>query len=408
MQFLKKRFNSLLILILTALLFGCVGLNPASAPAPVAEIPSAISLPESVQVSTPEVAAAGPAGFALQVLELVKGIVVDVGGEYFDAITFGFDINEMTNAAVSVVLAELSQLEFPTNPLTTTFESPDGFLGAAVKIDFSDYDYDGDGTTEGCTGCTCPTGCDTECPAQAPIDSLRPICYRIWSDFNNDPGTFTPLMAGILNLVPIKDDPNTPDDEENAGVGTFRIDLVTNPGNPGEDPNTVVHVGSNYDHRDFDNPLDESTEYFLYIEESTAAMPPDATVSHVLVQQQAIGNVPNPDSLLKTIQESINQPVGDNTDSNFQYIARYRTDFDFWSGTFLNNLLYSVGSAFAVPPDIDNFTAACAQLSTAIGVDQNTCIDLGIDVTNVPFLSLIFPDDPEVNLPADFPPTPPF
>lgn len=412
MKLIKRRFATLSILIITGLLLGCAGLNPASAPAPVAEIPSALSLPESVAVGTPEVAPAGGAGvqlkFASRLVNFVKGIVQDVGGEFFEAIIFGFNINQLTDAAVSGVLGELSQLEIPLNPVTTTFEAADAFLGSTVKIDFSDYDYDGDGATEGCTGCTCPTGCEAPCPTEAPIEALSPVCYRIWSDFNNDPGVFTPFMAGVLDLVPIKDDPNTPEDEENPGVGTFRLRVVNIPGAPGEEPEQVTNVGSNYNHRNFDRPLDEITEYFLYIDEASAPMPPDATVSHVLVQQQAIGDVNDESMLLKTIQESLNQPVGDNTDSNLQYIARYRTDFDFWSGTFLDNLQFSVATAFAVPPDIDNFVAACAQLSTAIGVDQNTCIDLGIDVTDVPFLSLVFPDDPEVNLPADFPPTPPF
>ncbi|MFO1463586.1 MAG: hypothetical protein U1F66_07385 [bacterium] len=406
-EFLKKKLSALFRLAMVAAVIGCAGINNATAPAPLAEIPASLSLPQDVKVDTPEVGAAvGGASLGLKFFQTIKNQVQDIGGEFFQAITFGFTTNELTNAAVSAILSELSRLQIPLNPVTRTFIANNAFLGTTVKIDFADFDFPG--KPSACTGCTCPTGCDSACPTSAPPASLRPVCYRIW----NDPfgtGDFVPLMAGYITQLRIPDDPATPENEENPGSGSFRVKFVQSDG-VGQPPKIITNAGAIYDHRNLSRPLDKSSEYFLYIDEPTGPKPPDATVSHVKVEQVALGDVPDENSLLKTIRESINQPVAADPglNSTFQYIARYRTDFDFWSGTFEDFLKYNPGSAFAVPPDIPNFTAACAQLSTAFGVDQGTCIDLGIDVTSVPKLDLVAPDDPRVVLPADFPPTPTF
>lgn len=384
---------------------GCAITNPAGPPAPLAEVPSAISVPDSVEVSVSEVGSSTPVSPSLNLIQRFKNEVLPIGGEFFDAIVFGFNTNELANAALAGVLAEVSAVEIPTNPLTTTFTAPSAFSDTTLKFDFADFDFFGTGGTAGCTGCTCPTGCDTACPSEAPFEDLQPICYRIW----NNPGggdDFVPLMAGIMNQLPIKDDPNTPEDESNPGVGSFRVSLA----NQSEDPPQNVSFGANYAHRDPARPLDLSTEYFLSFVNNDD-IEPDATVSFVRVQQVALDEAtPNPNRLEKTIQESVNQPISSEPDANstFQYLARYRTDFDFWSGTFQNFLRFP-GQAFAVPPpNVENFTAACAQLTTGVGVDAAVCQDIGIDVSQVPFLELLLPTDPRVNLPADFPATPSF
>lgn len=408
MGFAKKNFAILSALAFGWSIFGCVGLNPAGPPAPLAEIPSALSLPESVAVDTSEVGGVGGASLLkFQSLVAVKDQVQNIGGEFFEAITFGFNTNQLTDAAVAGVLGELSQLNIPLNPVTRFFQADNAFLGTSVKIDFADFDFEG--KPAACTGCTCPTGCDAPCRPQVLPSELRPVCYRIW----NDPfgtGNYVPLMAGFITQLRVRDDPATEINEENAGNGSFRI-KIAQALSENEPPTVVTNVGANYSHRDPTQPLDKSTEYFLRIDEQNASHPPDATVSFVRVEQKAVGGAsPSVDRLVKTIRESINQPVtGEpNANSTFQYIARYRTDFDFWSGTFQDNLQFDPGSAFAVPPDIDNFANECAQLSTAIGIEENTCEDVGIDVTNVPALELVSPDDPRILLPDDFPAVPTF
>lgn len=389
------------------IILGCAAINPATAPAPLAEIPSAVSFPGDLEVDVSEVGAGAPVSgmiFTAQMVEHTKGVVMPIGGEFFDGIVFGFTVNQLINAAVEGVLAELTVLEIPTNPITTTFEASSIFSGTDLKIDFSDFDYDGTGSTKGCTGCTCPTGCGAPCPTQANFEDLRPVCYRIWNDPAGD-GNFVPLMAGFFDQLPIKDNPATPEDEENPGVGSFRVTLGNQSPTP---PDVVVSFGADYDHRNPVRPLDLSSTYYLS-SDSKVSTEVDATVSHVRVQQVALGDPTDESRLLKTIQQSVNQPIPDEPDANstFQYQARYRTDFDFWSGTFLNFLRFP-SFAFAAPPPIENFTDACAQLTTAVGVDPGVCQDLGIDVSTLPFLELLLPTDPRVNLPADFPPTPPF
>jgi hypothetical protein len=390
---------------------GCAITNPAGPPAPLAEVPSAISVPESVEVSVSEVGAGVPNASSFNLIQRFKSQVLPIGGEFFDAIVFGFNTNELINAALEGVLAEISQVEIPTNPLTTNFTAPSAFSDTTLKIDLADFDFFNDGGTPGCTGCSCPTGCDAPCPTEAAFEELQPICYRIWNNPAGD-NNFVPLMAGVMFQVPLKDDPNTPENESNPGVGSFRVTLA----NQTEDPPQITSFGSNYAHRDPARPLDLSTEYFLNLQNTPQESPeatagPEATVSFVKVQQVALDEAsPSPDRLLKTIQESVNQPIPDEPDANstFQYLARYRTDFDFWSGTFQNFLRFP-GQAFAVPPpNVENFTAACAQLTTAVGVDAAVCRDIGIDVSNLPFLELLLPTDPRVNLPADFPASPGF
>jgi hypothetical protein len=373
----------------------------------LAEVPSAINLPEGVQIDTPEIAVSTPnSALSFNLIQRFKLQVLPIGGEFFEAIVFGFTTNQLANAALEGVLAEISRFDIPTNPVTRTFEAPDVFTGGTIKIDFADFDFDGTGTTRGCTGCTCPTGCDAPCPTQAAIEDLKEVCYRIW----NDPaanGEFVPLMAGVMTLLPIRDNPDTPENERNPGVGSFRVTLA-NQDTSGEPPQSTTSFGSDYNHRDFDNPLNLTTEYFLSLD-SLNNVDFDFTVSNVKIQQVALDDPPSGNSLMKTIQESVNQPIPDEpqTNSTLQYLARYRTDFDFWSGTFQDFLRFPE-FAFAPPPDIENFTAECAQLTTAVGVEEGTCRDIGIDVGNLPFLPLLTAADSRVNLPADFPATPTF
>lgn len=388
---------------------GCAGINSAGPPAPLVEIPSAISIPGSLEVDVGEVGSAPPSAIIFDSTSLIqrfKTEVLPIGGEFFDAIVFGSTLNQLTNDALNSILSELSLLEIPTNPVTRNFAGNSAIAGYPLKIDFSDFDYSGTGTNYGCTGCTCPTGCDSACPAEAPFEDLKPICYRIWNDPNGT-GDFVRLIAGVLVQVPFKDKPETPENEENPGVGSFRASLEFQ-APPGSNPSLLITYGADYNHRNPARPLDKISQY--YIDFLSLTIPAfDATVSNVKVQQIALDDPPIEGRLVKTIQESVNQPIPNQPagSSTFQYLARYRTDFDFWSGTFQDFLKFP-DFAFAVPPDTDNFTAQCAQLTTAVGVNQGTCIDLGIDVTNLPFLDLLVPSDPQVNLPVDFPPTPTF
>jgi len=416
MQRCWKKAGSLLgALLLGWAVYGCVGVpSPATAPAPLAEIPSAIQFPDSIQVDTSEVGIdTGASTSVLQMaFDFIKNQVLPVGGQFFEAITLGFVINERTDLTVGGILTDLHQLQIPLNPITRTFEvSPiltGIFAGGKLKIDFADFDYLDSGTTFGCTGCTCPTGCDAACPSVAPISDLRPVCFRIWVD-RTGTGQFTRLMAGFFEQLPFEDDPATPENEKNPGVGSYRVRFESSLAEGG--PVTqIVNSGADFNHRDFSRPLDKSTEYYVAFILPFVG-PANATMSHVKIEQQALdeAEAATEDRLVKTIRESVNQEnfSDPNFDSTFQYIARYRTDANFWSGTLLNDLLFP-DLAFAEPPVTPNFTAECAELRTGIGVDEGACLDRGIDVSTVPFLDLVGSKDPRMNLPEDFPDNPTF
>ncbi|HCU24727.1 MAG TPA: hypothetical protein DF383_06900 [Deltaproteobacteria bacterium] len=404
MRTFRQKIEFLLAWVLGTLAVACAG-GPAAPPAPLSEIPLALSFPSSLTVDVSKLNEAAPAE-----LNAAKFQVLPIGGEFLQAITFGFDIAQGTDGAISAILGDLSNLEIPLNPVTRTFEgaTPEGglFNGQNVKIDFADFDFEGTGGTPGCTGCTCPTGCDAFCPSEAPEDQLKPVCFRIWAD-TDGAGNFVRLMAGVFDRLPIQDDLATADNEENPGAGTFTgtVDLSQF---GGALVGVAFNFGAIYDHRNSLQPLNKTSEYFLgfNIETESGAI---ATTSHAEVDQAALAGVEHPDQLLKTVQQSVLQEFAamPEISSTLQYNARFRQDADFWSGTLLNDLL-EPSLAFIVPPPIANFTAACAQLSTAIGVDPGACRDLGIDVTNLPFLDLVSPTDARVNLPADFPATPTF
>jgi len=403
----RKKLALFFALLVLGASLGCVAIpNGALSPGPVAELPASLRFPDSISVNVSEVSPAGGAMTFFKTLSAsaAKAVVLPIGGEFFEAITYGFTITQFTNDIVAGVLHDLHTLEIPFNPVTRFFEAsgtlPDTFPGAAIKIDFSDYDFDGNGTTKGCTGCTCPTGCDAPCPTEALVADLKPVCYRIWIDRDGN-GEFVRFMAGFFAQIPIDDDPSTSVNEENPGSGSYRTTLQL-----GE---FVANFGSNYDHRDPASVFHLVTEYFYSLISDNGVVPVDATNNFVKTEQESVPGTDSEEHLLKTIRESINQERFDDPTftSTLQYIARFRTDADFWSGTFQNNLLFP-NLALVVPPDVENFTDACAVLSTAIGVNTAACVDLGIDVANIPTLDLLTHTDPRVNIPADFPATPTF
>lgn len=379
---------------------GLTAPNPAAPPAPPAEIPSALTFPESVNIGFGE-----PSKEAAS-LNLVQPLV-PIGGEFFDAIQFGFDVNARANDAVQVFLDELNRLEIPVNPVTRTFEvtdrTPDAFFGDDIKIDFSDFNFPG--KTEACTGCTCPTGCDSACPTEALEEDLKPVCYRIWSNpsFDSD-DAYVPLIAGFMTRLAIEDNPDTPEDETNAGNGAFSIRL--------EDASSIINTGAVYEHRNTARPFDKTTDLFnVPLGKATEATTTRATVNLISSAQKGLPGATNESQVIKTLRFTGSQevPIGaTDPDHAIQYIAQFREDADFWSGTLQNNLQSVPLDLTAEPPDTENFTDQCAQLSTAIGVEQLTCEDLSISVGEIPFIDVKSSTDPSLNLPVDFPTLPTF
>ncbi|KAB2838913.1 hypothetical protein F9K50_08505, partial [bacterium] len=150
----------------------------------MSEIPSVVSFPESVGIDvSPAIGGGAGTLAALKGASASKAQAVD---NFSDIISIGPVTFNAFNFLLDGFLGPLADLQVPVSPAVRTFEGPMTFapgVVVAVKIDFSDFDLDGDGVMEGCTGCTCPIGCApqaAECPAEAPVGELRPICYRIW------------------------------------------------------------------------------------------------------------------------------------------------------------------------------------------------------------------------------------
>jgi hypothetical protein len=384
--------------LLFALLFAwCVSActSASAPPAPIAEIPSAVSFPEDVSIDLSALGGETPASSVLP-------IKLQASGPFSDAIALGPVIIAMANDLLEVLLQPLQSLEIPVSPQVRTFEgliNIPNVLPQKLKVDFAAFDFDGDGILEG-TGCTCPVGCSgNSCPAEAPLADLQPIVYRIW--IQNPDGSFVRFMAGRFDLLRIKDDPDTPGNEENPGKGRFRAGIE---GQPGESPgsNEDLFFGVIYDHRDFSDPLRKTTELFVQDKQfDSGGNQISFDNFHSQAEQKTSQLTGIPDALQKTAKLSAQVlPVPTDNFSDIQYIGRFLEDFDFWSGSFV-----ITGNEASVPKTVSGQNI-CARISTGDETARGNCIDLGIDVAGEAFL--VPTSQADVAFPADFPLLPTF
>ncbi|HEX5036073.1 MAG TPA: hypothetical protein VFX30_02840 [bacterium] len=362
---------------------GCA--SPANPPTPPAEIPSLVVFPPSVTIDVGAITSASSEPPAL----------VGAGGEFSVAISIGGDAaRTIQEDVLEGLLSPFSLFEIPVDPAVTTFsgtitgDGPD-VLPESFKFDFADFDFDGDGSKEGCTGCTCPTGCApaaTQCPSQAPAADVKRVCFRIW--IQRDPGfPFERVMAGFFDLLPIPDDPATPADEENPGKGRFRTGVDRG----GE----RFLVGVDYDHRNLDRPGDKKTDAFLLTEVTDEDGNAFTTTSHDLITEI---------DAAKTVQ--INFDASQSSDKPSEnavqlYSGRFRDDADFWSGSV-------VDTSSEAPL---NLPTTCARLSTGNGAPTADCDDLGIDASDLDVTkgqAIRKVEEADVVFPADFPALPAF
>ncbi|HEX5033181.1 MAG TPA: hypothetical protein VFW62_01760, partial [bacterium] len=217
-------------------------------PAPLAEIPSVVSIPQDVSVDVSKISSE-PAGPALKAQALTPQ-------ELLTIIQIGPDTVRVLNEEILAgLLSPFTEIEIPVSPQVRFFEGSfqesDGAT-LTFKFDFSDYDFDGDGALDGFTGCTCPVGCDLAvCPSQAPLGDLRRVGFRVWMHQEMEPG-FVRMLAGFFDRLPVKDDPATPADEENPGKGQFRVGSIENStlGSPEGLSVERFLIGVIYDHLD--------------------------------------------------------------------------------------------------------------------------------------------------------------
>jgi len=383
------------------LLFFCFISGCPGSPAPPVEIPPILSFPATVGIDVSAISGAS-APAASSALRSSVRLQVGAGGEFSNLIALGGTTFSVFNQFLDDLLLPLQSVEIPTSPPRTTFEGViniPGILPQRVKVDLADFDLDGDGQPEGCTGCSCPLGCsESSCPLEAPVSALKRVCYRVWIQ---DPssGLFERFMAGFFDVMPTRDNPETQVNEENPGKGRFRLGIENE---PVEEGNQDLFFGVIYNHQDFSKPLDKITEMFVQDHRfDSAENRVEANDVHALVNQQDALGKGDPRALEKTVKLDMRSfPQTDENPGTVRYIGRFRDDFDFWSGTVLVKGLENG------QPKTVSFENVCARISTGNAASSSNCEDLGIDVTGEQFINPVIPDD--VILPADFPLVPIF
>lgn len=336
---MKKLFLGLL------LLSSC---SPATPPVPPAELPALI-FPRTVRIDTSKIQSqesSASEGAAL----------VGAGGTFSDIIASGADLADAANEVVEVVLDEFRSLSIELSTTTTTFTGvvSDETGTFDVKIDFADYDLDGDGGDEGCSGHT----------------AALPVCFRVWLDGDR-------FMAGLFTQYPT---------ETNPGAGEFRVGLNSALTAAGED----LLFSAVYNHFD---PEDKATELFTAGTQTADPTSDAFLAAHIELTQEG-----EDATARKTV--NVNADVGPNAfqTDHLEYVGRYLENRDFWSGSAI---------ATTAAGGSGTFTDVCAVISTGNAAsDPDSCEDLDIDVGGIAFTDAVAFSD--VQLPDDFPAAPTF
>ncbi len=204
-------FCSVAIIGLSLVLWGCGG---AGVPVPPVETPSPIVLKfvpyEDIRIDFSTISSAAPAA-ALAVK------AVGAGGDYSAEITFGPNVLQgLFEETLSLVMGPLTAFEIPVSETTITFEA------TGIKIDFGDFDLNGDGVKEGCSGHT----------------AALPVCARVWTD---EGAGYTRYAAWVFEAYPTEGNP-----------GKSRVKFFDT-----EPDGDFFSFAINFDHRDGENKATE-------------------------------------------------------------------------------------------------------------------------------------------------------
>lgn len=338
------------------------GGNPAAPPGPPAEIPSALRFPSDLAIDVDTIASSSPEADASALAALVGS-----GGQFSREISFAADLAPLILLQVDGLMQPLPQLDIPASTETTTFaikglfgnpsKPTDPPIEYDIKIDFADFGG------QGCSGHT----------------AGLPICYRIWFDGEQ-------RMAGVFTKFPTA---------LSSGAGQFRLIFHKPEEGGGAEPATDVYFGVIYDHSD---PLAKTTETFeRAVLAGEPVNPPDPVPSfHVEVSQE--GPDETAKKLFRLSLDGISTDFASEvtgTPADLRYTGRWREDNDFWSGSIATQNI-----------ELQNFSDVCASISTGNSSNPLNCLDLGIDVADIPFLDFLTSDD--IGLPDDFPVGPTF
>jgi hypothetical protein len=303
--------------------------RPAGPPAPPAELPSALRIPESLAIDVKTISSSGGSSALVVEGDNISEFIIDAA----------------TNALfipkyVDTLLKPLHQLIIPVSPSVTSLQDVllIGESFVEVKIDFSDFDEDGDGIREGCSGHT----------------AALPICFRIWLDGKRH-------IEGVFDSFPT---------EDNAGSGRFRA--IPEFGEFRK-LGPFLLAGS-YDRHD--PSTSKSADIFLGFTMDPLDSPPTVPGSVSDLQETVHGallQLGPDDSAVKQLNFSVDEKPSD-ADSATQRkeLGRWREGNDLFSG--------SDKGPFAVGEPEQDFSAACAVITSGIVVNRQECLDAGIDV----------------------------
>jgi len=352
---MKRELFKYLAWMIAVACFACAG-NPATAPAPLAEVPAELRIPKSVAINVDEIRSA--TGGTSSIKNLVGS-----GGTFSDQIAFGADQVTQENQFVDEILGPLNTFTIPASPSTTTFQTTVdvGGLLLGLKMDFANFDFDGDGVSEGCSGHT----------------AALPICMRIYvSNPTLAGGAYQRRLEAVFTSFPT---------DNNPGAGRLRGTQLQSKDDQGAESGLFQVI---YDRTDSTNL---SNELFFGAGRSESNPNDFVIKAHALTTQ--MGPV---DHAIKTLLLSGSTDFGGGTSSVGQYIGKFRVDADFWGGTVdIEN-----------PSGTEAFQDKCAQISSGNEVPIGDCQNLNIDVGQTGFIDFLNPAD--VMFPADFPNSPPF
>lgn len=317
----------------------------SSPPVPSAEIPPFLVFPPTTSIDVDKIAPEGGAALKL---------AVPPGGAFSQAVTSGGTTAAGVNAINDNALSPISGVRVSVTSSATHYvsETDSAFSGAnPIKVDFGDFDLDGDGAAEGCSGCVCPVGCTTSCPTEGAIADFKPICFRLWV---NRTGTYERWLAGKVTEPPT--DPDADGIFDNPGAGRYRSSLTFQEGGA---QHTAL-LGAVYDHTDTFDPFMKSTE--LFVRDDTASSRERA---HTLTQQEkAYSGATVSSEVRKTLNINATESnlAEDTVTALIEYLARFREDMDFWIGTVTTE-----GGAAA--------QNQCVDLTTGEGTAAENCSD---------------------------------
>ncbi len=376
---------------LVPLLTHCLGTS--APPAPIAEIPAFLVFPSTVSISVDRIEAeASPPA--------LKNAVAS-GGTYSELIALEAEIAESTNLINDAILSAVGGVTVPiTSPVRHYDSKTDSKFTKKnpIKIDFGDFDLDGDGLDEGCSGCTCPVGCTSDelagfggfCPTSpSSKPSAKPVCFRLWLD-DGSTGNYERFVAGAFNEVPLDSDGDG--DIDTTGAGSYRGHIVTE----GDPLNTDGSLGVVYDHTDSDDPLKKFTDLSLVnlITDAAEGTPLLSSRVHSRTDQEAAVAEASPEQLKKTLK--VDYELDDAAEEIlFEFInavSQFRDDGDFWIGT-IDGHLGSLAEDQCV--DLRTGNAAPAGECEAIGISVE-----GETISRAKNEDVAFPNETE------FPPNP--